>query len=114
MNERTYALSAAAAEFYETNFVIAGYFATGDPDRLAALCEEAGRRIDRLTTWMTATRLPSMDAFVEAELLPLAGHLKGEARRRIGADCRRSLDRFVTPGGEVAAPIEIQLVTGRG
>ena len=93
--------------------VIAGYFAAGDPDRLCAQCEEAGWRIDHLTTWTSATRLPTMDAFTEAELLPLAGHLDDQARRGIIADSRLALAPFVTPEGEVAAPLEIQLVVGR-
>jgi ubiquinone/menaquinone biosynthesis C-methylase UbiE len=91
--------------------VIGGYFAVGDPEMLAGLCEEAGWRIDRFTTYMSATCLPSMDDFLYAELLPLASHVDDATRRRIVADARVALAPFLTPAGEVAAPIEAHLIT---
>jgi len=89
------------------------YFAVGDPDLLTDLCHAAGLRIDRFETWLGATRVGSMDAFVTAELLPLGEAVDEAVRERITDDCRTALAPFVDPAGAVAAPIEVHLITAR-
>lgn len=94
----------------EARDVLGAYFAVGDPDLLTRLFTEAGLRIDRLETWLGATRLDSLDTFLAVELLPVADRLDQTARDRIAADCRTALTPFVDDGGAIAAPIEVQLV----
>lgn len=94
----------------EARDVLGAYFAVGDPDLLTRLFTEAGLRIDRLETWLGATRLDSLDTFLAVELLPVADRLDQTARDRIAADCRTALTPFVDAGGAIAAPIEVQLV----
>jgi len=91
--------------------LIAGYFNVGDPALLTGLCEQAGWRIDRFTTWMSATHLPTMETFLHAELLPLADQVPAATRRQIAADCRVALAPFLAADGSVAAPLEVHLIT---
>jgi ubiquinone/menaquinone biosynthesis C-methylase UbiE len=93
--------------------VLGGYFAVGEPDLLATLCEEAGLRVARFETWIGATRLDSIDAFLDVELLPIAGAVDRLVRDRIVADCRDALAQFVDPAGRISAPIEVHLVDAR-
>jgi len=93
--------------------VLGGYFAVGEPDLLTTLCAEAGLRVDRFETWVGATRLDSIDAFLEVELLPIADTVDRRVRDRIVADCHDALARFVDPAGRIAAPIEVHLIDAR-
>jgi SAM-dependent methyltransferase len=90
--------------------LLSAYFAVGEPDLLADLCSDAGLRIDRFASWQSATRLESIDTFLDVELLPLAGAVDDEVRRRIAADCRPALARFTDAAGRIAAPIEVHLI----
>jgi SAM-dependent methyltransferase len=90
--------------------LLGAYFAVGEPDLLRRLFDAAGLRIDRFESWRGATRLDSVDTFLDAELLPLAGRLARGVRDRIGAECRTALAPFVDADGGVAAPIEAHLV----
>jgi SAM-dependent methyltransferase len=90
--------------------LLAAYFAVGEPDLLAGLHAAAGLHIDRFETWQGATRLDSIETFLSVELLPLAGAVDDEVRRRIAADCRPALAGFVDATGAVAAPIEVHLI----
>jgi SAM-dependent methyltransferase len=93
--------------------VLGGYFAVGEPELLTALCGEAGLRVDRFETWIGATRLDSIDAFLDVELLPISDTVEPLIRDRIVADCRDALARFVDPVGRIAAPIEVHLIAAR-
>jgi ubiquinone/menaquinone biosynthesis C-methylase UbiE len=90
--------------------VIGHYFDAGDPALLAALCTRAGWHIDHFTTWMSATRLPTLDTFLHAELLPIADHVDASTHDRIVADCRVALAPYLAPDGSVSAPLEVQLI----
>jgi trans-aconitate methyltransferase len=89
--------------------LLAGYFAAGDPDLLARQLAAAGLEVERLTTWTGATRLASLDTFLDAELLPIADAVDQPTRDRIVADCRTALAPFLDPDGAIAAPIEAHL-----
>jgi hypothetical protein len=91
--------------------LLGAYFDVGEPDLLTGLFESAGLRIDRFETWVGATRLDSIDTFLEVELLPLADRLDRAVRDRIAADCRTTLAPFTDPAGRIAAPIEVHLIT---
>src|SRR5262245_46752354 len=88
-----------------------GYFAVGSHDVLDESFAAAGLRIDEMTSWQSATRLDSIDSFLEVELLPLAD--AHEVRDSIADECRQALRPFVDPGGAIAAPIEVHLIIGR-
>lgn len=90
--------------------VIGSYFSVGDPALLTDLCDRAGWHVDHFTTWMSATRLPTLDTFLHAELLPLAGHVDASTHDRIVADCRIALAPYLAADGSVSAPIEVQLI----
>jgi ubiquinone/menaquinone biosynthesis C-methylase UbiE len=100
----------AGAEVAE---LLGSYFAVGDPDRLTGLMEEAGLTVTTARPWLSATRLGSVDAFLDVELLPVAGRVDPEVRARIAADCRVALAPFTSAGGAVAAPIEVVLAAAR-
>lgn len=93
--------------------LLGGYFAVGEPVLLDSLCTAAGLHVDRIESWVGATRLDSIDTFLAAELLPLEGAVDAEVRDRIAADCRTALAPFVDASGAIAAPIEVQLVAAR-
>lgn len=93
--------------------LLGGYFSVGEPDLLVALCEAAGLRVERFETWIGATRLASIDAFLDVELLPIADTVDRDVRARIAADCRTALAPFVDPAGRIAAPIEVHLLDAR-
>jgi SAM-dependent methyltransferase len=97
----------------EARDLLGAYFAVGEPDGLTRLFEAAGLTVDRFETWTGATVLDSIDTFLAAELLPLAGRVDHEAHARIAADCRTALAPFVDATGAVAAPIEAHLVVAR-
>jgi SAM-dependent methyltransferase len=90
--------------------LLGAYFAVGEPDLLIGLFDAAGLTVDRFDTWLGATRLGSIDAFLAVELLPLAERVDPVVRDRIGEDCRTALAPFVDGTGAVAAPIEVHLV----
>jgi SAM-dependent methyltransferase len=90
--------------------VVGGYFSAGEPDLLRDLCARAGLRIERFETRTGATRLPSVETFLDAELLPLSGVPE---MPRIVAGARAALAPFVSAGGAVAAPLEVHLVIAR-
>jgi ubiquinone/menaquinone biosynthesis C-methylase UbiE len=89
------------------------YFAVGETSLLRRLFNEAGLRIERLDSWLGATRLESVGTFLSVELLPIAGRVSAAVRDRIVADCRPALAGFTETSGAVAAPIEVQLITAR-
>jgi SAM-dependent methyltransferase len=93
--------------------LLTGYFSVGEPDRLAALFQGAGLRVDGFQTWQGATRLDSIDTFLSVELLPIADQVTQAVRDRIVEECRTALARFVDPAGAIAAPIEVHLITAR-
>jgi ubiquinone/menaquinone biosynthesis C-methylase UbiE len=93
--------------------LLGGYFAVGEPDLLEALCSKAGLRVDRIESWVGATRLDSIDTFLSVELLPLADSVDPEVRERIADDCRTALAPYIDGKGGIAAPIEVQLVAAR-
>jgi len=93
---------------HTTNDLIHAYFAAGEPE---PLFDRAGLRIDRFDTWSSATRLDSIDTFLDAELLPIADQITTDVRRRIAADCQAA--SFVNADGSVTAPIEVRLITAR-
>jgi SAM-dependent methyltransferase len=93
--------------------LLGGYFAVGEPDLLHQLFTAAGLRIDRFETWTGATRLDSVETFLDVELLPIAGTVDEPTRQRIAADGRCALAEFVDSTGAVAAPIEVHLVSAR-
>jgi hypothetical protein len=70
----------------------------------------AGLRIDRFETWTGATRLASVDTFLDAELLPIADAMDAGTRARIEADARTALTPFIGADGSIAAPIEVHLI----
>jgi ubiquinone/menaquinone biosynthesis C-methylase UbiE len=90
--------------------LLRAYFDAGEPDVLRSLFAAAGLHVDRFETWQSATRLGSLDTFLDAELLPLAGAVEPAVRARIADDCRTTLAGFVDRDGAVAAPIEVHLV----
>jgi SAM-dependent methyltransferase len=85
--------------------LITGYFAVGEPE---GLFNRAGLRIDRFDIWSSATRLDSIDTFLDAELLPIADQIDADVRRRIAADCQQA--SFVNADGSITAPIEVHLI----
>jgi SAM-dependent methyltransferase len=87
--------------------VLSGYFAVGSPSLLRELFSSAGLRIERFDTWLGATRLPSLETFLDAELLPIADAVDPVLRARAAA----AMAPFTDPGGAVAAPIEAHLIT---
>jgi ubiquinone/menaquinone biosynthesis C-methylase UbiE len=91
--------------------LVGSYFAAGDPERLRAWFAGAGLRIGHFETWTGATRLPSIDTFLDAELLPIADSIDAPTRDRIEADARTALAPYVSADGSIAAPIEVHLVT---
>jgi SAM-dependent methyltransferase len=93
--------------------VLGGYFAVGAPDLLTGLFREAGLRIDRFESWLGGTRLDSLDAFLVAELLPVADRVEPAVRERIVAQCRTAMAAFIDPTGAVTAPIEVHLIAAR-
>jgi SAM-dependent methyltransferase len=88
--------------------LLSSYFAVGDPDYLRSLMTGAGLRVDTFETWTSATRLPSVETFLDAELLPLADE---PAKPAIVADARVALAPYIDPSGAIAAPIEVHLLT---
>jgi SAM-dependent methyltransferase len=90
--------------------LLGAYFDVGEPDVLGNLFTAAGLHVDRFETWQSATRLGSLDTFLDAELLPLAGAVEPAVRDRIVEDCRTTLAGFVGRDGAVTAPIEVHLV----
>jgi ubiquinone/menaquinone biosynthesis C-methylase UbiE len=90
--------------------LIGSYFAAGDPALLRQWFAAAGLRTDRFETWTSATRLASVDAFLDAELLPIADAMDAGTRHRIEADARAALAPFIGAGGSIAAPIEVHLI----
>jgi ubiquinone/menaquinone biosynthesis C-methylase UbiE len=90
-----------------------GYFAVGEPDLLHELFGAAGLIVDRFTTWVGATRLDSIDAFLAVELLPVVRSLDEAVRERIVRDCADALRDFVDGTGAIAAPIEVHLIAAR-
>lgn len=93
--------------------LLASYFAAGDPDRLLGWCGAAGLVVDHLDTWTGATRLGSVRQFVDVELLPLAASLDAGVREVVVRESVEALAPWTSPGGAVAAPIEVHLVTAR-
>jgi ubiquinone/menaquinone biosynthesis C-methylase UbiE len=93
--------------------LLGGYFAVGDPELLESLCTAAGLHVDRIESWVGATRLDSIDTFLSVELLPLQHAVDAAVRDRIAADCRTALAPFIDASGAIAAPIEVQLVAAR-
>jgi SAM-dependent methyltransferase len=91
--------------------LLGAYFGVGEPDLLAELCQAADLRIDTFETWLGATRLGSIDAFLDVELLPLADRIEQTVRDRIIEDCHTALAPFTDPAGAVAAPIAVHLIT---
>ena len=53
--------------------LVSGYFAVGEPDLLRSVCDDAGLTIETFETWTGATRLGSVSAFLDVELLPMPG-----------------------------------------
>ncbi|GIH05637.1 ubiquinone/menaquinone biosynthesis methyltransferase [Rhizocola hellebori] len=92
--------------------LIASYFAAGDPDQLTAQAEQAGLTVTGAGNWMSATRLPGLQSFLDVELLPIAERVDDDVRARIVEDCRISLAPFISGEG-IAAPIEVLLLTAR-
>ncbi|HET6532274.1 MAG TPA: class I SAM-dependent methyltransferase [Actinoplanes sp.] len=88
--------------------LVASYFAVGEPIVLRQLCADAGLHVETAETWMSATRLPDIDTFLDAELLPLANE---PSRPAIVAAARTALAPFVAADSSIAAPIEVHLVT---
>jgi SAM-dependent methyltransferase len=88
--------------------LLGSYFAVGEPARLRQLCAEAGLTIDSFETWMSATRLPDLETFLDAELLPLGDE---PSRPAIEAGARTALAPFLAADGSIAAPIEVHLIT---
>jgi SAM-dependent methyltransferase len=99
----------AGAEAVE---LIAYYFSAGDPAQLAAQVQQAGLTVTASDSWMTATRLPDLDTFLHAELLPIADRVDESVRAKIVEDCRVALAPFLTGDG-IAAPIEVLLIAAR-
>jgi ubiquinone/menaquinone biosynthesis C-methylase UbiE len=93
--------------------LLGGYFAVGEPELLESLCTAAGLQVDRIESWVGATRLDSIDTFLSVELLPLAEAVDADVRERIASDCRTALAPFIDGSGAIAAPIEVQLVAAR-
>jgi SAM-dependent methyltransferase len=93
--------------------VLGAYFSVGEPEFLTDLFRRAGLRIDRLDTWLGATRLVSVVTFVSVELVPIADQITPAVRDRIVAECHTALAPFVDPAGAIAAPIEVHLITAR-
>jgi ubiquinone/menaquinone biosynthesis C-methylase UbiE len=93
--------------------LLSSYFAVGEPDLLRSLAGEAGLSVTRFETWTGATRLPSLSAFLEVELLPIAEEVEPDVRDRILADAGPALAPFVDRHGAVAAPIEVHLLALR-
>lgn len=91
--------------------LVASYFSVGDPQLLTDLMSRAGLGVERLQTWTGATRLPSVQAFLEVELLPLAQTLTADIRARLVADATRALAPFVDAEGRIAAPLEVHIVS---
>jgi hypothetical protein len=91
--------------------LLGSYFAVGEPSLLRDLFAEAGLRIDGWDTWTGATRLDSVDTFLDVELLPLSDQVDAGVRDRIVRDCRSALAPFLDAGGAIAAPIEVHLIT---
>src|SRR4029453_1872061 len=46
--------------------LLSSYFAVGDPEYLRSLAGAAGLAVDGFETWMSATRLPDVQAFLDA------------------------------------------------
>jgi SAM-dependent methyltransferase len=92
--------------------LLGAYFAVGEPDLLTGLFEAAGLRVETFETWLGATRLDSLDTFLDAELLPIADRVDEDVRGRIADDCRAALAPFVDASGAIAAPIEVHVIVG--
>lgn len=90
------------------------YAALGDPDRLQKLLAEAGLTVHHFQTWTGATRLPSVEAFLEAELLPIGDLIEADVPDPVGADAARELAPFVSCQGSITAPIDVHLVAAGG
>jgi hypothetical protein len=76
------------------------------------MATEAGLTVTGSESWMSATRLPDLDAFLDVELLPIAERVDDTVRAEIVADCRVALAPFLTDAG-IAAPIEVLLISAR-
>jgi ubiquinone/menaquinone biosynthesis C-methylase UbiE len=90
--------------------LLGSYFAVGDPGLLRSLADEAELAVTRFESWTSATRLPSLDQFLDVELLPIAHKVDSETRTRILADAATELAPFVDEHGAIAAPIEVHLL----
>jgi hypothetical protein len=84
----------------------------GEPALLRSLCAGAGLAIERFETWICVTRLPSLSTFLDAELLPIAGEVEPDVRRRIEVAAREALAPYLATDGSIAAPIEAHVITG--
>jgi ubiquinone/menaquinone biosynthesis C-methylase UbiE len=87
--------------------LLSSYFAIGEPDDLRSLATSAGLTVTASDTWMSATRLASVETFLDVELLPLADE---PAKPAIVADARTALAPFIAGDGSIAAPIEVHLL----
>ena len=92
----------------------ATYFRLGDPDQLKALVESAGLEITATRIHVAKVRVPSIDAYVAAEVesTPLGDQISDAVYDRIRADANRDLAPFITEQG-VALPIEGHLLAAR-
>lgn len=80
-------------------------FALGDPERLLALCAEAGIRDAQVSQRLGTVRFPSVAALVAAEqacVWTLGGLLDEHQCARLLETAREALQPFVGAGGEVA------------
>lgn len=91
--------------------LLGSYFTVGDPGLLTGLISQAGLTVDTVDTWTSATRLDSVDTFLDAELLPLADTVTPDTRARLRAGASTALLPFTDPQGGIAAPLETHLVT---
>lgn len=91
--------------------LLGSYFTVGDPSLLTDLISRAGLTVDTVDTWTSATRLDSVDTFLDAELLPLAGSVDPDTRARLRVEAGTALIPFTDPRGRIAAPLEAHLIT---
>ena len=91
--------------------LLGSYFAAGDPGQLADRLERAGLVVEAFDTWTGATRLDSVDSFLDVELLPIADTLDSDTRSRLRAAAVTALTPYTHADGRIAAPLEVHLIS---
>lgn len=92
-------------------------FALGDPQRLLALCAEAGIEGAKVTRHAGTVRFASIDDMISTEracIMTLGGLLNDAQFERLLGECQSALQPFVRADGEVAFEMPALILTVAG